>query len=198
MGLWRKIMGNCEFWRPYVDDQSLTRLNIGAGPLKIEGAVNLDIDPGLEPDVVHDLTQFPYPFEDNTFDYVHCSKVIEHLLDTIPVMEEIGRITKPGGLVYVAVPHFASGMACGDPTHVSFFSTTTFKNFYAVGKYMKSGVRFPLVRLELHFSKIYKLFGLHWFANRAPHFYEDHWAYLAPAKYIHAIMRVEKDASQSD
>ncbi len=34
-------------------------LHIGAGRRKIVGAVTLDINPALEPDVVWDLNQFP-------------------------------------------------------------------------------------------------------------------------------------------
>jgi len=192
---WRKIMGCSELCRPYLEDQSLKRLNLGSGPTKIEGAINVDIDPHSEPDVVHDLNQFPYPFEDSTFDYVHCSQVIEHLRDTIPVMEEIGRITKPGGLVYVGVPHYASGIANTDPTHLRFFGAMTFKRYFPHGVYMNPGIRLPLVKLELDFSRLYKPFGLHWLANLAPRFYEDHWANMVPAKFVHALMRVEKDAS---
>ena len=74
-------------------------LHIGAGAKKARGAVTLDINPRLNPDVVWDLNDFPYPFADGEFDLVLCEHVIEHLQDVIRVMEELHRVTRAGGRV---------------------------------------------------------------------------------------------------
>ena len=53
-------------------------LDLGCGPHKLPGAVGIDLQqlPGV--DVVHNLDIFPYPFEANSFDEVHCYHVLEH------------------------------------------------------------------------------------------------------------------------
>src|SRR4051812_20591304 len=109
-----------------IHDSELKILHIGAGRRKIAGAVTLDINPRVSPDVVWDLNVFPYPFEDALFDVVVCEHVIEHLRDVIWVMEELHRVSKPGGRLYITVPHFSSLNFNTDPTHVHAFSSRSF------------------------------------------------------------------------
>lgn len=45
------------------------------------------------------------PFDDNSVDFVISSHVIEHFYDPIKTIEEWLRVTKPGGYVYMIVPH---------------------------------------------------------------------------------------------
>ncbi|MQL52258.1 methyltransferase domain-containing protein [Desulfofundulus thermobenzoicus] len=72
-------------------------LDLGCGPNKLPGAIGVDIRPGPVVDVVHDLNVYPWPFADNEFDLVYASHVLEHLDDVVRAVEEIHRITKPGG-----------------------------------------------------------------------------------------------------
>jgi len=62
-------------------------LDVGCGTAKVKGAIGLDIAPLPGVDVVHDLNKFPWPFENGTFDEIYMLDVIEHLDDTIGVME---------------------------------------------------------------------------------------------------------------
>lgn len=39
------------------------------------------------------------PFEDNSFDIVHCHQVLQHVKDPVAILKEMRRVTKPGGLV---------------------------------------------------------------------------------------------------
>lgn len=48
-------------------------------------------------DVVWDLNKCPYPFEDDSVDYVLAKHVLEHLDDVISVMNGLHRILKKGG-----------------------------------------------------------------------------------------------------
>lgn len=50
-----------------------------------------------------DLTALP--FADDAFDLVVCSHVLEHVPDDRAAMRELARVTAPGGLVLVFVPH---------------------------------------------------------------------------------------------
>ena len=46
------------------------KLNLGCGFDKREGFINADHYPACEPDVLMDIEQVPWPFEDNQFEYV--------------------------------------------------------------------------------------------------------------------------------
>jgi SAM-dependent methyltransferase len=79
--------------------------------------------PGV--DVVHDLTEFPWPFRDNEFEEVVLVDILEHLPSVVKTMEEIHRITRPGGRVMIRVPYYNSTDASGDPTHIHSFNECT-------------------------------------------------------------------------
>jgi SAM-dependent methyltransferase len=46
------------------------------------------------------------PFEPESFDAVMAEQVFEHLYSPVPYLEEIRRVLRPGGVVYIAVPNF--------------------------------------------------------------------------------------------
>ena len=46
------------------------------------------------------------PFEDNSFDFVLCNHVLEHVENDIEALEEIKRVMKKGGLGIVQVPFY--------------------------------------------------------------------------------------------
>jgi SAM-dependent methyltransferase len=105
------------------------KLHLGCGTHLLEGYLNVDagVIPGV--DLVHDLREFPWPFDDRQFEEVIAVDVLEHLPDTIRTMEEIYRITKPEALLHVRVPYFNSWDAAFDPTHIRFFNENSFDFF---------------------------------------------------------------------
>ena len=52
------------------------------------------------------------PFEDNSFDLVICSEVLEHLLDYHLAIDEIYRVLKPGGKFLPSVPSYWPEKIC--------------------------------------------------------------------------------------
>lgn len=58
------------------------------------------------------------PYEDNKFDIVYCSQLLEHIKDPLVVVKELKRVCKVGGLVVVTVP---IGTNLLDPLHLRFF-----------------------------------------------------------------------------
>jgi SAM-dependent methyltransferase len=59
--------------------------------------------------VAMDITDIQY--EDNTFDAIYCSHVLEHVPDDRTAMRELYRVLKPGGWAILQVPMSA------DPTY---------------------------------------------------------------------------------
>ncbi len=53
-------------------------------------------------DVKADICNLPFP--DNTFDFVLCNHVLEHIPDDTRAMQEIYRILKPGGTAILQIP----------------------------------------------------------------------------------------------
>lgn len=92
-------------------------LNVGSGRFPLDGAINLDIAdvPGV--DIVHDLDVAPWPFDDDQFSLVRGVQVFEHVDDPILFMCEAWRVLRPGGELYLTVPHYQSANSFTDPTH---------------------------------------------------------------------------------
>lgn len=100
------------------------KLNLGCGHKKMDGFINIDIIP--EADVQVDLESQPLPFPDDSVDFVQASQVFEHIENFIPLMNEIHRVLKPGGVVRADMPLAGTLQAFQDPTHVRFFVPETF------------------------------------------------------------------------
>ena len=52
------------------------------------------------------------PFKDNTFDFIVCSEVLEHIIDYHSALSEINRILKPQGKLAISVPKFFPEWVC--------------------------------------------------------------------------------------
>jgi SAM-dependent methyltransferase len=91
----------------------------------------IDHDPNCGADVVHDLEQTPWPFDDNTFDECHAYEVLEHLgrqgdfRSFFDHFHEIWRILKPDGILFATCPSWQSKWAWGDPSHTRIISTAS-------------------------------------------------------------------------
>lgn len=105
------------------------KLSLGCGHHAREGWTNLDLAalPGV--DVVHNLDEIPWPLKDESFDYIECIDILEHVRELPDVMRELHRITAPGGRVLIAGPHFTSYAWSTDPTHRRAFGINTFEFF---------------------------------------------------------------------
>src|SRR3989338_4759499 len=85
------------------------KLNLGCGLKKKEGFINIDINRRLNPDTVLDLNILPYPFKNDSIDYIYATQVIEHLeIHLIDFLKEIYRILSPEGIVEIIFPNMFS------------------------------------------------------------------------------------------
>ena len=55
------------------------KLNLGSGSKLLDNYTNVDKYEYFNPDVVHDLEHFPYPFNDDSVDEILLSHVLEHI-----------------------------------------------------------------------------------------------------------------------
>jgi len=163
----------------------LKRLDIGCGANKVQGAVYLDVDPKVKPDILHDLNKFPYPIESKSFDEIYAKHVIEHLNDPSGFMKEIERILKPGGTVFIETPHFSSRVAYSEPQHKLFFSYFMFNSVI-------NGLNLEVVEQRITFYKTFRLVGISFLANKFPDIYERFWTYIFPAENVILLARAKK------
>lgn len=92
----------------------------------------LDMVPDHRPTVVHDLSVFPWPFEDDTFDRIDAYELLEHLGQQgdfrafFRDFSELWRILKPGGFLAGTTPGKQSAWTWGDPGHTRVISSESF------------------------------------------------------------------------
>lgn len=169
-------------------------LNLGCGNKHLPDAVNLDITPDTNPDIVHDLNQRPWPLPDNHFGEVVIYDVIEHVDDVIASMEEVHRVCKPGALVRITVPHFSSANAFTDPTHRHYFGWFSFH--YVTGEhdfsfYTRKRFKRRQIHLMFHPSPLNRI--VRRLANTNPALYEKRWTWMFPAWFLSFELEVVKN-----
>jgi ubiquinone/menaquinone biosynthesis C-methylase UbiE len=145
------------------------KLNLGCGKdikSKSEDWVNLNKVNLEGVDVVHDLNSFPYPFGDNSVDFIFISHTLEHLEDIVQIMEELWRVLKDNGKLEIFVPYFKSKNAFNDPTHKIFFTDKSMNYFTKGHEYnFYSNARFKILlcnkyRDAFPFWHLKKYFGI--------------------------------------
>jgi ubiquinone/menaquinone biosynthesis C-methylase UbiE len=106
---------------PYIKPTDII-LDVGCGPgtitadlaaLATQGkvvgcdAVESVLQQGIEHATSRGLTNVTFqkadantlPFDDNTFDIVHCHQVLQHVKNPVVILKEMRRVVKPGGIV---------------------------------------------------------------------------------------------------
>lgn len=137
-----------------------------------QNLTTLDHEPRHEPDVLHDLEDFPYPFEDGQFSEIHAYEVLEHCGRQgdwrffFGQWSEFHRILKDGGLFFGTVPTLESMWAWGDPSHTRVI---------------------PLVQLEFLSQSFYEQVG-----RTAASDFRSHWK--GNLNLVHAEVRGDNQA----
>ena len=77
----------------------------GAAPFFLSSEIStLDIDPKSGATFIEDLCSSNFSVNQNYFDYVVCTEVLEHTLQPFKAVENIFSCLKPGGLAFVSTP----------------------------------------------------------------------------------------------
>ena len=88
--------------------RSVVKINFGSGPIRLDGWINVDLDPSLRPDVVTELTR-GVPFASGAVDFIFAEDLVAYLgLPGLRVfLSECRRILKPQGAMRVLTPDLA-------------------------------------------------------------------------------------------
>ena len=180
---------------------NIKTLNVGCGQTKIPCSIGMDIIeiPGFV-DIVCDLNKLPYPFENDFFDEIHLYHVLEHLDAPIKVIEELHRILKINGILYLRVPHFSSMNAFTDITHKRPFGYRSFDCFEEThSHHFYTDANFTIIKKKIKYQLFFPNDGiyekyiytnncplilrpivltLNYLISVSPIFFERFWCYL--------------------
>lgn len=109
-----------------------TKLNLGCGQDPQDGYLNVDYIAGPGVDQVVDLNQTPWPWMDDAFAEVRIHNTLEHLQDPFATILELHRVTQPGGIIDILVPH-ARGNEALQVNHTALFDEHSLVPFYRGG-----------------------------------------------------------------
>ncbi|HEX2315994.1 MAG TPA: methyltransferase domain-containing protein [Thermomonospora sp.] len=90
-----------------LDQDELDGVERMFGAMRLEGEVPADATARTVQGDARDL-----PFEDDTFDKIIASEVLEHIGDDLAAMAELLRVLKPGGRLAVTVPSWLPERIC--------------------------------------------------------------------------------------
>jgi predicted SAM-dependent methyltransferase len=119
----------------------MVKIDLGCGlNKKGEDYIGVDYTKVDGVDIVHNLNEYPWPFEDNSVDEIFTSHYVEHIPHNIfnpndkrdgliQFMDECYRILKVGGKLTIQVPFGSSIRAFQDPTHERFLFKESFYYF---------------------------------------------------------------------
>ncbi|MDP2946748.1 MAG: methyltransferase domain-containing protein [Nanoarchaeota archaeon] len=106
-GIFHPTKGICLGWEKDLETaikDGKKIINIGAGQYHRPGTIS--IDPFYEKEDEFHIKAFGenLPFENNLVDFVICNAVLEHVKEPRKIVNEIYRVLKPGGRMYVDIP----------------------------------------------------------------------------------------------
>lgn len=110
-GLYEWLDGRIGDLNARADGRALRVLNVGAGgeiaarlrALRQVDMIQIDIDPARAPDIVADVCDLSMMAE-GSFDAVFMLEVLEHVKTPQAALDEIRRILKPGGVLFLSTP----------------------------------------------------------------------------------------------
>ena len=164
-------------------------LDVGCGKNKYPGAIGIDRNRDTAADVICDLDRVPYPFAGDRFDQIRVIHVIEHVADVIATMEELHRLSRPGGRIVVETPHYTDFSSFCDPTHRWHLNSFSFRYFGdrngGFGYYSRARLRERRAQVKL--LRLWRWLGFEWGVNHSTafrRFWEHYLCFLIRGKAI--------------
>jgi len=100
-------------------------LNFGCGADTYKCCDNVDISMFRGVNKTFDFNIFPYPLEDDTYDFIFCDNIFEHIDNLSKVIGELWRVSKHLGVIHINVPYYNYSGAFNDPEHRHWFNQNT-------------------------------------------------------------------------
>ena len=169
------------------------KLNLGCGGEIMKGYINCDFVklPGI--DKVINLEK-KLPLKNNSVDEIIIFHVLEHINNLMQLMDEFGRVCKPGAKIKIKVPYFRFPGAFENPNHVRFFTANSFNYFNSKEFENYSKVKFKIDSQKLIFNPrkkfISKIFDF--FINLNINKYERYFSSIFSAEEIKLVLINEK------
>lgn len=178
-------------------------LDVGCGTNKQAGAIGLDNNPRTAADVIHDLGEVPYPFDDDEFDEIISRHAVEHVPDVMAFITELYRITKNGGRIKLVTPHYTNPDWATDPTHRNHFNSFSFNAFMPERRVFDFYTDVKLKPLHTYVSllNLWKALGIEFIVNLdqkssrfrfTRKFWEHYLSYIIRGKELHFEFEVVK------
>lgn len=109
---------------PDSSDPDTVILNLGCGKHPIDGCVNIDMPTenaaaikGVDHYIDLDRPDLHLPWDERV-DGIFGSHVLEHITNTLPLMDELYRVAKPDARAVFKTPYGSSDDAWENPTHI--------------------------------------------------------------------------------
>ncbi len=143
-------------------------LDLGCGRNKRPGTLGVDSNRDTAADVIADINGGALPFRDDSFDRVLLVHVIEHVENVIHTIEEVHRLTRPGGTIVIETPHYTDFSSFCDPTHRWHLNSYSFRYFSenhgGFGYY--SACRLREKKIQVKLLRLWRLLGFEFAVNR--------------------------------
>lgn len=177
-----------------------TKLDLGCGYNKSEGFYGVDITEESDADVVHDLTEFPWPLPRDHFTYIKCKAIFEHIpvSKRLRFIEEIIDISKDGAEIFLKLPHFTSVDRYRDITHrePGGLSAEVFSRHQGDGNSSTTWNNYVVKEEKIIFNKDRKIFLPQKIAEKVANYsipaYEQTPMRVIPASAIEVTLEVTK------
>lgn len=176
------------------------KLHLGCGNDRRSGYINLDSSREVNPDKVWNLEKTPLSFKDDSVDEILANHILEHIINFIPLMNDIHRICRKNAIIKIRTPFYSAWGQYNDPTHVRFFTPFTFNYFEGKNNYShevknNNEINFKVEKAKIHFgigkSKILNKI-MDPLINLNQKFYCRFLAFIIPAAEIEFELRVIK------
>lgn len=84
------------------------KLNLGCGTEKLEGYINIDVEPTCKPDLIFNFLAPPLPYEAGSVESIVMFHTIEHVRKTyhLRLLQECYRLLEPKGQLIISFPEF--------------------------------------------------------------------------------------------
>lgn len=137
----------------------LKKLNFSCGDNIREGWDNCDWQESKDKRVIFcDANAFPYPFKDNTYDYILLKQCLNFYEDPRRVLVELWRISRDKAIIDIEVPYFNNKGAFTDMDSKRFFHEQSFITFVEDNCRIEKKNNFKIAYLYLEPTRIGKLF----------------------------------------